>query len=83
VVGASHVAGIAALVLEEHPDFTQGTMERTLRRAAAGLPLPASDAVVSFPFIEEGSYNVTWDGGDYGKGFLQADAALSTASRVR
>ncbi len=80
-MASPHVAGIAALVLETYSDLTQASMEFILRRAARGLPLPASDAFVSFPFNPAGGYAATWDGGDYGSGFLQADAALDSAGR--
>jgi subtilisin family serine protease len=71
---APHVSGIAALVLQKHAEVHQFDMEFLLERAAAGLPLSADDAIVAFVF---GSYYIaSWDGGDFGKGFLQADAAL-------
>jgi subtilisin family serine protease len=81
-MASPHVAGMAALVLEEHPETGQADMEFLLERAAAGQSLPACDAVVLFPFIPEGFYTATWDGGDYGKGFLQADAALQFADEL-
>jgi subtilisin family serine protease len=80
-MASPHVAGIAALVLQANPDLSQGEMEALLENAAAGNPLPASDATVTFPFSAEGSYTATWDGGDFGAGFLQADAAISRATR--
>ena len=57
-------------------------MEFLLRRAAQSLPLQAGDAMVVAP----GGNSVffpSWDGGDYGAGFLQADTALFLASLSR
>ena len=78
-MAAPHVSAMSALVLESHPDLPQGEMEFILKLAAQGLPLPASDALVAFPFEEPYYYTAMWDGGDYGAGFLQADAALRVA----
>lgn len=75
-MAAPHVAGIAALVLEANGPMSQSEMEQLLRVSAAGLPLPASDAVVTFPFIPDGYYPANWDGGDFGKGMVQADDVL-------
>ena len=79
-MAAPCVSGIAALTLEAHPTFDQSKMEFVLRLAANGMSLPASDARVTFPFIPEGGYDAEWDGGDYGRGFLQADRALQMAN---
>ena len=46
---------------------------------ATGIPLPADDAVVAYPFADPYYYWCLWDGGDAGAGFLQADAALKVA----
>ena len=78
-MAAPHVSAMSALVLESHPDLAQGKMESILKLAAQGLPLPADDAVVAFPYVADGFYTAMWDGGDYGAGFLQADAALRVA----
>jgi subtilisin family serine protease len=81
-MAAPHVSGISALVLQAYPDTTQAELEFILERAAAGSPLPASDALVAFPFVPEGYYGAAWDGGDYGQGFLTADAALDAANTM-
>ena len=81
-MAAPHVSAMSALVLESHPDLPQGEMEFILKLAAQGLPLPASDALVAFPFEEPYYYTAMWDGGDYGAGFLQADAALRVADII-
>jgi subtilisin family serine protease len=81
-MAAPHVSAMSALVLESHPDLQQGEMEFILKLAAQGLPLPASDALVFFPYVPELYYTAMWDGGDYGAGFLQADAALQVADII-
>jgi subtilisin family serine protease len=81
-MAAPHVSAIAALVLENHPDLTQTEMEFILSLGAQSFPLPASDAVVSFPFTPAGYYTATWDGGDYGAGFLQAPSAIQFAKTL-
>ena len=76
---APHVTAIAALVLQTHPDLTQAEMEAILENTARGIPLPADDAVVTYPYADPYYYWCLWDGGDAGAGFLQADAALKVA----
>jgi subtilisin family serine protease len=79
-MAAPHVSAIASLVLQYKPNLMQAQMESILSIAASGLPFPASDAIVSFPFAEPGYYFCSWNGGDYGAGFLQADEALKAAA---
>ncbi len=78
-MAAPHVSGIVALLLQQYPDLGQAEVEAILRNAAAGNPLPASDAIVAFPFGTPPYYTATWGGGDYGKGFLFADAVMKAA----
>jgi subtilisin family serine protease len=73
---APHVSGIASLVLQSHAGMGQASMESILKNAARGLPLPASDAYLVDHF---GEFYASWDGGDYGAGFLQADEAMRVA----
>jgi len=77
-MAAPHVSGIAALVLQSHPKNRQEDMEKILKTAAAGLPMPSdgSLAIDWPPYM----YYFTWFGKDWGSGFLQADAALFVAS---
>jgi subtilisin family serine protease len=78
-MAAPHVSAMAALVLQSHPDMEQAEMEFILKNAARGVPLPADDAIVAY-YFEDTYYSTTWDGGDYGAGFLQADAAVAKAA---
>lgn len=80
-MAAPHVAAMAALVLEQYPEMDQVDMQSIMRNAAAGCPLPANDSSVYFPYDDPPFYSATWDGGDYGKGFLRADSALTVAGR--
>jgi subtilisin family serine protease len=77
-MAAPHVSGIAALVLETHPTVDQAMMESILTKAAAGNPLPASDAYMQDYW---GEYWLYWDGGDFGKGFLMADQAMKASGK--
>lgn len=72
-MSAPHVSAIAAMLLQQNPSMSHAEVERALRQAGHGQPLPADGAVVAFPFIPEGGYTADWDGGDYGTGFLKAD----------
>ncbi len=78
-MAAPHVAGMAALVLQQHPGLGQADMESIMRNAATGCPLPASDAIVYYPWGDPPYYTAEWDGGDYGKGMLRADDVLRVA----
>ncbi len=73
-----HVSGMAALVLQSYPKVRQETMESILKTAAAGLPLP-SDGSLAYD-VPGLLYYFQWFGIDWGRGFLQADTALSVAS---
>lgn len=78
-MAAPHVSGIAALLLQRHPELGQAEVEAIFRLAAAGRPLPANDALVAFPFSDPANYWTSWDGGDYGRGYLLADDVLRVA----
>jgi subtilisin family serine protease len=82
-MAAPHVTAIASLVLQSKPKATQAQMEFVLTAGANGLPLPASDAIVAYPFAEPYYYTATWKGGDYGAGFLQADEAIRAAKNIK
>ena len=78
-MSAPHVSGIAALVLQSYPSISQGTMEKSLKNAAHGFPLPADGSWVYDPWYE--LYHFEWSGNEYGAGWLQADAALTSAAK--
>jgi subtilisin family serine protease len=73
-MAAPHVSAISSLVLQKNSDLSQAQMERILKIAAHGLPLPSDGSLAyDFPGVP---YYFNWYGTDYGSGFLQADAAL-------
>lgn len=76
-MSAPHVSAIAALLLGADPTLSHADVERALRQAGHGDPLPADGATVAFPFDPAGSYPANWKGGDYGTGFLQADQVVN------
>jgi subtilisin family serine protease len=76
-MSAPHVSGMAALVLQTYPAVTQALMEKILKVAASGLPLPSDGSWAYDPWY--GVYHFEWFGIDWGSGFLQADAALKKA----
>lgn len=76
-MSAPHVSAISAMLLQSNPSMSHAEVERALRQAGHGQPLPADGAIVSFPFIAEGAYPATWKGGDYGTGFLKADYVVN------
>jgi subtilisin family serine protease len=76
-MSAPHVSAIAAMYLAENPGASQADVERALRQAGHGDPLPADGAIVRFPFIPDGYYPASWSGGDYGTGFLNADQVVN------
>ena len=76
-MSAPHVSAISAMLLQSTPGMSHEAVERALRQAGHGQPLPADGAIVAFPFIAEGAYPATWKGGDYGTGFLKADFVVN------
>ncbi|MDH5450771.1 MAG: S8 family serine peptidase [Candidatus Bathyarchaeota archaeon] len=72
-----HVSAMAALILESSPELGQYAMQWILKNAAAGLPIPSDGAWVYDPWY--GLYHFEWFGIDWGRGFLQADSAMSVA----
>jgi subtilisin family serine protease len=81
-MSAPHVAGVAALVLEEHPSLNQLDMEMVLKAAASYNPLtkglkPGRARVFD---VFTGHFAVySWWAWDYGCGLLQADEAIGVA----
>jgi subtilisin family serine protease len=76
-MAAPHVSAIAAMLLQSEPTLSHGAVERRLRNAGHGSPLPADGAIVTYPFAEPFYYPASWKGGDYGTGFLQADYVVN------
>jgi len=72
-----HVSGIAALIAELYPYFTQPDMEWALKKAAVRLPLASDGAYILDPW---GFWDYKWNDHDYGSGWLQADEARFAAS---
>lgn len=76
-MSAPHVSAIAAMLLQSNPLLGQADVERALRQAGRGQPLPADGAIVAFPFAEPYYFLEDWLGGDYGAGFLRADYVVN------
>lgn len=90
---APHVAGVAALLLQNNPTLTQAQIAVILESTA--LSLPPACGNVTFPGLGPGNVPPTWDDLDNvflfdatvcwesnatGHGLLQADAALEATS---
>ena len=54
-------------------------MEKILKNAARGNPLPADGTWFYFPYSADPYLFYDWKGNEYGAGFLQADQAVLTA----
>ena len=76
-MSAPHVSGMAALALQDYPHYDQTKMEKTLKIAAYGNPLPCDGSWAYDPWY--GVYHFDWYGTDYGAGFLMADQVLKAA----
>jgi subtilisin family serine protease len=76
-MSAPHVSGMAALVAQEIPYVEQKGMERILKNAAHGNPLPADGTLGLDPW---GYYYFEWSGNEYGAGWLKGDQAVFVAS---
>lgn len=73
-MSAPHVSGMAALSLQDAPHHNQAKMEKILKNAASGNPLPCDGSWVYDPWY--GVYHFNWYGTDYGAGFLMADQVM-------
>jgi len=73
-MAAPHVSGITALILQSNPNINQYEVEKLLKQAAHGNPLPCDGSWAWDPWY--GVYHFEWYGTDYGAGFLTADDAL-------
>jgi subtilisin family serine protease len=72
-----HVAGVAAIVAQQYPSFTQTDMEWVLKKAASRIPLSSNTKYAYDPFYGPAFYN---NDHDAGAGWLTVDNALKTAS---
>jgi len=77
-----HVSGVAALMLEKDPDYTQAQVEYILKNTATPLPTamlgyPFAFNYVRCPFVAGGIYQFCWDENATGAGIIQADEAIA------
>lgn len=84
-MAAPHVSAMAALILEIFPMFEQHDVEFVLKLAASGVGpnrrrgFPPIGEDVKVAYFDNYYYTVNWGRHDYGRGFLQADAAIGMA----
>ena len=71
-----HTCGIAAAVLEQHPDFNQFDVQYALKAGAKLLPLPSNAGASPAFALDSTPWYFWWDDHDYGSGFLTLDNAL-------
>jgi subtilisin family serine protease len=76
-MAAPHVAGIAAIVLQTYPYFTQAEMESVLTKAAARIPLSSNVKWAVDPYYGPAFY---CNDHDAGSGWLTADNAMREAA---
>lgn len=83
---APHIAGIAALVLQDYPKMNQFAMELVLKTAGLYNRLTKcfeqSRSADVFDTFSGTVLTYTWTWKDYGTGFVQADAALDVARHL-
>jgi subtilisin family serine protease len=77
---APHVSGVAALLLQSHPDLDQAGVETILKRAARRVPMPADGAYVSDVFSGFATWYYWWNDHDAGSGFLTVDQMFRIAN---
>lgn len=75
-MAAPHVAGVAAIVAQLYPSFTQSDMEYVLKKAASRIPMTSNTKYAYDPFYGPAFPN---NDHDAGSGWLTADNAVSTA----
>lgn len=88
-MAAPHVTAIAALILQDYPDFDQKDIEHILKIAAGGVgqnmlrgfPKEATDVYVAY--VPGYVYLISWGIHDYGRGFLQCDEAMFYAAHYK
>jgi len=80
---APHIAGIAALVLQDYPKLNQFAMEALLKGAGLFIPLTKlfqqTNSAIVYDTFSGTLLTYTWTWKDYGTGFVTADNALMLA----
>jgi subtilisin family serine protease len=78
-MAAPHVAGVAAIVAQNYPNFNQADMEQVLKKAANKIPL-SSDT----KWLYDQFYGVEFPNNDHdaGAGWLTADNAMWVAAHL-
>jgi subtilisin family serine protease len=76
-----HVAGVAAIILHDYPQFNQADMEYVLKKAATRIPLASNTKYVpgDYASVGLGPY-FKWTDHDYGCGWLTVDNAMKAAA---
>jgi subtilisin family serine protease len=70
-----HVAGIAAIIAHDYPQFNQADMEYVLKKAASRIPMASDGALV----YDTSLWTFKWTDHDYGSGWLTLDNAMKAA----
>jgi len=70
-----HVAGVAAIIAHDYPDFNQATMEYVLKKGATHIPMASDGALV----YDTSLWAFKWNDHDYGSGWLTVDNAMQAA----
>jgi hypothetical protein len=71
-----HVAGIAAIIAHDYPQFNQADMEYVLKKGASRIPMASDGAFV----YDTSPWIFKWNGHDYGEGWLTLDNAMKVAA---
>jgi len=76
-MSSPHVAGVAAIVAQHYPSFTQTVMESVLKKAAGRIPLSSNTK-----WLYDQFYGVEFPNNDHdaGTGWLTADNAMWVAA---
>jgi len=71
-----HVAGVAAIIVHDYPQFNQADMEYVLKKAATRIPMASDGAFV----YDTSPWIFKWVDHDYGNGWLTVDNAYLAAA---